>query len=1337
MGQLTQSKKVKLYHVLKVIFYLLGLPLFFFAVCCSAIKFIGIEPFVGMANTSFSSGVFVGFERFITAPALYGIWCAFAIWVFLAVLHFVLSKYIKNGKARMISMIAIVLVIMLGTVMIMDVSFDAQIDKKISCAPDGVTVQDYKSQLSYYDYVSYGRQDSSLINVLKKKVNDLEQVYNIKWQGIDKTGVAGNISSKPVTYDNIISDPDNDGVVKIGIEKEGIPKGTVIRVAPDKKGQLVIDGKVYSHYFCVQRTSLSGEEINVWYSKDLMPSKLTDGIYGKGMYNTSGMLADGWIFSFENMLEILEDVYSGQDFLAGADADVVKTLKKEAEILRDGYYSGELELPSTKQKVDAYISALYSEEVNMTADFSMPRERLEYIVSQLGGMLGDNALFDYVFGKDELFNELATFFDLTSIKTTGLGVLSFLGKFIDAGTINIAKGLLGQVIGAPIDDIYVKVDYKNLDKDYLVLRVNTQPYSGDEEEFVGGDIATIEFVNELQENGEYKFNLDKLSDFINNILTQVMENDSLKGIVNALGGVVFDEVDSYKGLRLGSVFIPLFDGQGTPSVDITGVIYNLLKGFYSYQSPAIKPVWEFYSEAALAYPDDAKYAETAKYLADYERAYYEATVYGNMIGSTLIGETIGNGSYSQALGLTDLASVLQLKSDLSYQPKNFPLYAFRDVLLIFSGIVAIFYLLYFVADMKEKKYIALLNGGNDMDDNNCDCVVKDTARSGGKPGAVRALFDKVAKAASADTPKASRGRKIVAYVLYALAPLPLLIAAIVIAARSTAVLPSYGGMQWIVFFIVLALCAIYAAVLILIARKKEKSSVGSQTTKMAITFVCLTTVFGLLLTYVLPDPIAKATSSTMWVEDMFYNGYSQVEENAALEKEYIMLNLLNGNLNKYDQATGKIAENGDFSYKTLNDHTLGGVGFSYTNPEIDEAVQFYADLPKSLDEALERVYESDVKAELYEFIYNNYVLRDFDYALKTNSKTRRYRHAVAIAITDYLFEHAGYEKLIKDGFRNKKVQELFANNYDSFNQDGYQTFDDSLLLLAQMDGRMTMPVIVRLLLNKGWTASQGTVDENGKLTYGAEGNFLYEQYDPDALTAYKQAYKQAYLEANADKAEEELISDAELFSNEEQLFPNEGELVNADGKKMTVRYGFNDKGWQVYANGIVKRPINWMVLDMMGDPMELADIDLSDVGLSLGGLSLDAGTIIGALPKDTHTALGDLLEEDVPELLETITGHSGLNVYMYIDDSNVLQIGISPNNIEYGMLGYMHATWVQSNGLLMAVINLMSLRNYLFIFAGIGILFILLAGVALELDEKRVAACGTDGACESTADPET
>ena len=84
---------------------------------------------------------------------------------------------------------------------------------------------------------------------------------------------------------------------------------------------------------------------------------------------------------------------------------------------------------------------------------------------------------------------------------------------------------------------------------------------------------------------------------------------------------------------------------------------------------------------------------------------------------------------------------------------------------------------------------------------------------------------------------------------------------------------------------------------------------------------------------------------------------------------------------------------------------------------------------------------------------------------------------------------------------NERIAELYENNYASLKNDGYLTYDDSMILYAT-SGRMTVPVVIRLLLDQGYTYTDGkqAYIENGEVVE-PEGSFFLELYRPDDVDA--------------------------------------------------------------------------------------------------------------------------------------------------------------------------------------------------------------------------------------------
>ncbi|MCM1306170.1 MAG: pentapeptide repeat-containing protein [Bacteroides sp.] len=549
----------------------------------------------------------------------------------------------------------------------------------------------------------------------------------------------------------------------------------------------------------------------------------------------------------------------------------------------------------------------------------------------------------------------------------------------------------------------------------------------------------------------------------------------------------------------------------------------------------------------------------------------------------------------------------------------------------------------------------------------------------------------VSKRTKRDQSKTSVMYTLLAVILYVLAFLPVVIVPVVLAVKCYMLAPYYSLWHFIGVIVSIVFAIIYAVVIFAVSRKKSKSNIAMQTVKVAITFTCLTSVFALLLTYALPDLIEMATQNTLFVEDVYYNAEAQAEKNLKLDRDFVMYNLLNGNLNNHSK------DDGDYSYTTLSKREEGSSGqyIKYYNSEINTNFLAYKNgytLSSLQTRVLDKMKEEQPrKYELYEFVYNTYVLNDFDYALYNNID----RRAFALALVDYEYKHANYERLLKEGFKNKKIQQIFESNYNNYNHDGYQTFDDPLLLYAQMEGRLTTSVIVHILLNEGWTYSQVAYDENGNIQYADDGNLLFEQYNPEAR---------------------------DKFEAEHGVYNFKGTLLNADGKTYEESYGFNSDGWMVFKNGVVKRPIQWSVLDMDGKKMDLASVDIFGMlNNLLPQIDLDLSSLVaGLLPTlgKLVDSVGELLQDDLQDLIEFATGGANLNISICIDDDNMLDIGLMPMNTIYGFSGYANSTWVQSNNLLMAVINLVGTRNWFSIFGAVGVVLVIAAGILRECAKK-------------------
>lgn len=551
--------------------------------------------------------------------------------------------------------------------------------------------------------------------------------------------------------------------------------------------------------------------------------------------------------------------------------------------------------------------------------------------------------------------------------------------------------------------------------------------------------------------------------------------------------------------------------------------------------------------------------------------------------------------------------------------------------------------------------------------------------------------------------KTSSGYTVFAAILYALTFVPIAAITLVLALKTRELMPYYGIWPFIGTIVVGVLALIFYLCVLLIARSHSKKSVMTQTAKLAFAYTVLTTVFSLAITYAFPDAISWATQNTIHGEDVLYNGEKMVEQNAKLERDYIMYNILNGNLG------------GELSYHDLAAHEEDAYGaiIGYNVPEIEASVEKYSALSiAKLNATISTLQTTDPrKYEMYELVYKQYVLNDFDYAFlgdfsEADNIDVRQRQALALAIVDYEYKHSRYLEIVERGFTNNakdpdpELNAIFNRNYNNFNNDGYLTFDDEHLLLAQVEGRMTIPVVVHLILDDIYQYTQPSWDDSDNIIYQEENNFLYELYDPETFekTVGPLALAAGFdLDDPDDRKEFLKDEDHEVFTEQDE----EGNY-----------FLYSEEGWRVFPNGKVHRPMKWVVLDMLGEGMALTTIDLasSDIGAIVA-------TVLGAMP-DIVDAVGGLLTEDLAKVLNAATHGASLGIGLCINDEGGLEINIVSNNVKYGMLGYMQATWVSSDHLLMAVYNVVSVRNWFAIFGALGVLLVVAAGVLRDCAKK-------------------
>lgn len=552
-------------------------------------------------------------------------------------------------------------------------------------------------------------------------------------------------------------------------------------------------------------------------------------------------------------------------------------------------------------------------------------------------------------------------------------------------------------------------------------------------------------------------------------------------------------------------------------------------------------------------------------------------------------------------------------------------------------------------------------------------------------------------------------------VLFYLFSLPIIVVlSVVFGVRAYELVPYYSFWPFVGVILAGVLCLIFIIVVMCISlRKKSKRTILMQTVSIIVAVIFLTSFIAAALDVVLPDVLAQLTSSTLFYEDLNNQSLAseQAEFNASLDRKFIMLNLLNGNYDpQYEYETLK-ADSDITSRRRQIGSELG---------RLDSTEQY------------EQIYLSDeLYAELFQFIYDEYIMTDIDYALLEPNKPfgNTTRIAMGHAIAEVIYPE--FRQLAEEGMSNERIAYLYQNNYASLKNDGYLTYDDSMILYATT-GRMTVPVVIRLLLDRGYTYTEGeqAYIENGEVVE-PEGTFYLELYEKEDVIAIME--DENAVEWNSDGTRGVLVKEVEGVDY---------------GVGAVVIPTYDENG--TLTGGYIRAPRQWSILDMDGKNMDVAAI--SDVVIDLGELlgdievgGFDLGSIfrkmgpmtIGELLNNLDgiistvmSALGggssnisimsiiDKLLQGVTDVIMAATGGSGLYLNLAINDQGALEIAIAPTNVEVGMHGYQYMTWMESNNLLFAVMGVMSLREWLYIFGAVSVLLAFAAGMCREIKAR-------------------
>ena len=721
------KNKVKLFRTLKVVFYALGLPLFAFAVVITAAtEYVGEFAYNGSAATE----LFASMKVLFNGTALYGVWVAAGVWLLIAVIHIILTKTVKNRRARTLLVGIVTLVVMLAPVIVMDLVIPVKLDSIAAELPEGVTIASYQDEKGHFytrtsaSWTPSGKYESNNYYFVTG-VEGFLKTYNIGMYGGTKSGTANNTVNAPVTFGELFDDAKGEAPFAGAKFKDKYVKPDTTVTVEDEtatvttngNGQLVVNNIVFENY-------VIGASNGMWYRKEL-GAEMKDGAYGYGSYNYNGQFSDGYVYGIDNALAILEDYYYSQKRMTGisneltlaGNASALPTndaIIAKATELREEYYT------LKDSGATAYEQWVWGEQANIAGKYSLTQGELENVLDALGTALGENGLgpaLKYLLGT----------------------VSSLLTDF----NIQLSGVQLNQIENGL--EVVIEGDAATTDDD-ITITVTIAPWEDAETgESSGGKDALNISLSGIA-GGEYHLGLDSrlisgLSELLDSLVANanILRNEATGATYTSVAEIVYDVLNGGGAGTIGTVgtifglvggLISIVgeitdlitietneDGEVITTTEdmLYGLVGNLLEGLYWYSSPVIKPVYEFYEQAAeeLATGTDETKAlvkEYGKQLADYDRAVYEGGMHGYMIGSVIIpgasliaGDTLGNGSYSATVPAS-YEEVILFKTELSYKRWLYPLLGVRECLVCFVPFVVLFILLSGVAAEKEMLY---------------------------------------------------------------------------------------------------------------------------------------------------------------------------------------------------------------------------------------------------------------------------------------------------------------------------------------------------------------------------------------------------------------------------------------------------------------------------------------------------------------------------------------------------------------------------------------------------------------------------------------------------------
>lgn len=237
--------KLLIFRILKAIFYLLGLPLFVYAVLMDSMAF--------QNRTGFGD-------------PLLPVRIAFMIWVFLAFIQIGISFFVKKQEFRTVIMVILILVTMLLPLAIIDGISDKATSEALASVDNKVSADDYEKLLADYAGSAGGLADN---------LDTFMRIYNINMDGMSK---GKNVSNTP-EYEQ---DKDGNWVLVYDEEENNEYKDGYYGYADYSPNGMLAEGYVFSVPVAIEILIDYNEALSrTYYQYDDNGEIVTDYITGK------------------------------------------------------------------------------------------------------------------------------------------------------------------------------------------------------------------------------------------------------------------------------------------------------------------------------------------------------------------------------------------------------------------------------------------------------------------------------------------------------------------------------------------------------------------------------------------------------------------------------------------------------------------------------------------------------------------------------------------------------------------------------------------------------------------------------------------------------------------------------------------------------------------------------------------------------------------------------------------------------------------------------------------------------------------------------------------------